>query len=108
MGLREQIRAFAVVVVVIVNKQTNNMSRLLLVADEGQRRAGEQLFELVGAQDFAAEAGLPYPGAGPGAVQQRGLTRRQAAALGEEAGAVLPVSLLVSNAPKLLPMGRTT
>ena len=57
----------------------------------------------MGAQDFTAEAGLPDAGSGPGAVQQRGRPPRRAAALGEEAGAVLPVTLLVSDAPKLLP-----
>ena len=83
------------------------MSSLIPVANEWQRRAGKQLFELVGAQDFAVEAGLPYPRAGPGAVQQRGLPHRQGAALGEKTGAILPVTLLVSNTPKLLPR-RTT
>lgn len=78
------------------------------VGDERQRRTGQQLLELMGAQDLAAEVNLPDPRARPGAVEQRGLALQQAPVLGEEASPVLPVPLLISNTPELLPEGRKT
>lgn len=73
------------------------------VGDERQGRTGQQLLELVGAQDVAAEIGLPHSRARPGAVQQRWLTRHQASVLGEKTGTVLPVALLLADTPELLP-----
>lgn len=72
------------------------------VGDERQGRTGQQLLELVGAQDLAAEIDLPDPRARPGAVQQRGLTHQQAPVLREKTRPVLPVTLLISNTPEFL------
>lgn len=78
-------------------------AELLPGADERQRRARQQLLELMSAQDLPVEVGLPDPGARPGAVQQGGLARQQPPVLREEAGAVLAVTLLIPNTPELLP-----
>lgn len=75
------------------------------MGDERQGRTGQQLLELMGAQDVAVEIGLPHARAWPGAVQQRGLSRHQTSVLGEEAGTVLPVALLLADTPELLPSG---
>lgn len=72
------------------------------VGDERQRRTGQQLLELVGAQDLAAQINLPDPRARPGAVQQRRLTHQQAPVLREETSPVLPITLLISNTPEFL------
>lgn len=71
--------------------------------DERQGRTGQQLLELMGAQDVAVEIGLPHARAWPGAVQERGLTRHQTSVLREEAGPVVTVALLLANTPELLP-----
>lgn len=76
------------------------------VGDEWQGRTGQQLLELVGAQDVAVEIGLPHSRAWPGAVQQRGLTRYKTSVLGEETGTVLAVTLPLANTPELLPAGQ--
>lgn len=76
--------------------------------DEGQRRAGQQLLELLGAQDLAAEIHLPDPRARSGAVQQRRLPRQQALVLGEKTSPVLPITLLIPNTPELLSEGGKT
>lgn len=82
------------------------MSGWVPVGDERQRRTGQQLFELMGALDVAVEIGLPHSRAWPGTVQQWGLTRHQTSVLGEEAGTVLPVALLLADTPELLPAGQ--
>lgn len=76
------------------------------VGDERQRRTGQQLLELMGAQDIAVKIGLPYSRPRPGAVQQWGLTHQQSPVLGEKTSSILPVTLLVSNTPELLSAGR--
>lgn len=72
------------------------------VGDEGQRRTGQQLLELVGAQDLAAETNLPDPRARPGTVEQHRLALQQASVLREKTGPVLPITLLIPNTPELL------
>lgn len=72
------------------------------VGDERQRGTGQQLLELVGAQDLAAEIDLPDPRARPGAVQQRRLPHQQAPVLREKTSPVLPITLLISNTPEFL------
>lgn len=78
------------------------------VGDERQRRTGQQLLELMGAQDLAAEINLPDPRARPGTVEQRRLALQRAPVRREKTSPVLPITLLVSNTPELLPEGRKT
>lgn len=78
------------------------------VGDERQRRTGQQLLELMGAQDLAAEINLPDARARPGTVQQRRLALQQAPVLREKTSPVLPITLLISNTPELLSEGRKT
>lgn len=60
--------------VCLVKKTAVKQEQSVPVRDEGQGRTGQQLFELMGAQNLAVKTGLPHSGPRPGTVQQGWLT----------------------------------
>lgn len=95
----------------IFKARQNESLTHILERYERQRRAGKQLFKLMGAEHLSAEVGLPNARAWPSTVHEMGGAcargPRSGLQLRQKTSSVLSITLLIPYSPKLLPFGVT-
>lgn len=90
-----------------LNKQNKRHTlNHILARDERKRRAGKQLFKLMGAKHLSTEVGLPDARAWPSTVHEIGVAcagcPRSCLLLGQITSSVFSITFLVPYSPKLL------